>query len=216
MNQRPLVRIVIADDHPITRAGLSAVIANRKDMCIVGEATNGCEAIHLCQQHRPDVILMDMSMPDGGGLQAIRDIRAEFSAARIVVFSIDDGDETIYQAMKAGARGYLLKDAPATVLLETIMAVADGQTVLPGEVAAKLAGRLHQRDLTKREQEILEHIVAGRSNSEIGSTLFISEGTVKSHVNSLLEKLHVTDRTQAAVAALQRGLVRNSSRNFAD
>ncbi|MCW3054269.1 MAG: two component transcriptional regulator, LuxR family [Chthonomonadales bacterium] len=216
MNQRPLIRIVIADDHPITRSGLSAVIAGRKDMCVVGEASNGCEAIHLYQQHRPDVVLMDMSMPDMDGLQATRAIREECSTARIIVFSIADGDETIYQAMKAGARGYLLKDVPAAVLLETIVAVADGQTVLPGEVAAKLAGRLHQRDLTHREQEILEHIVAGQSNSEIGSALFISEGTVKSHVNSLLEKLHVTDRTQAAVAALQRGLVRNPSRNFAE
>jgi len=216
MNQRPLIRIVIADDHPMMRAGLSAVIACQKDMYIVGEASNGCEAIHHYQLHRPDVVLMDMSMPDMDGLQATRAIREECSAARIVIFSIDEGDETIYQAMKAGVRGYLLKGAPAAVLLETIRAVADGQTVLPGEVAAKLAGRLHQRDLTNREQEILEHIVAGQSNSEIGSALFISEGTVKSHVNSLLDKLHVTDRTQAAVAAIQRGLVRTSLRSFAD
>jgi len=216
MDQRPLIRIVIADDHPMTRAGLSAVIAGRKDMCLVGEASNGCEAVHLCRQHRPDVVLMDMSMPQMDGLQATRAIRAECSTARIVVFSISDGDETIYQAMKAGVRGYLLKDTPTAAVLEAIMAVADGQTVLPSEVAAKLAGRLHQRDLTTREQEILEHIVAGQSNSEIGSALFISEGTVKSHVNSLLEKLHVTDRTQAAVAALQRGLVRRSSGRFAE
>ena len=216
MNQRPLIRIVLVDDHPMTRAGLSAVIATRKDMCVVGEASNGCEAIRLYQQLRPDVVLMDMWMPNMDGLQATRAIRAECSAARIIVFSIAEGDETIYQAMKAGARGYLLKDAPAAVLLETIQAVAEGHTVLPGEVAAKLAGRLHQRDLTKREQEILEHIVAGRSNSEIGSTLFISEGTVKSHVNSLLDKLHVTDRTQAAVSAIQRGLVRTSHPSFTD
>ena len=176
-------------------------------MRVVGGASNGREAVTLYRHYTPDVMLMDLSMPQMDGLQASRAIHAEFPGARIVIFSVSSGDEILYQAMRAGARAFLLKDAPASLLLETIEAVASEQTVLPGDLAAKLAARLHIRDLTSREQEVLEQIVAGKTNNEIGSLLFISEGTVKSHVNRILDKLHVHDRTQAALTAIKRGLV---------
>ncbi len=207
MSERPCIRLIIAEDHPMTREGLCAVLSRREDMRVVGEASNGQEAVDLYRLHKPDVVLMDMSMPQMDGLQATRAINAEFPTARIIVFSTWDGDETIYQVMRAGAKAYLLKDAPAAVLLETIEAVASGKTVLPGELAAKIANHLTLRDLTHREQEVLEQIVAGKTNSEIGSLLLISEGTVKSHVNRILDKLKVTDRTQAAMTAIKRGLV---------
>ena len=207
MAERPSIRILVTEDHPITRAGLIAVISQHPRLCLVGEAHDGHEAVNLYRLHKPDIVLMDMRMPQMDGLEATRAICAEFPSARIVVFSISDGDETIYQAIKAGAKAYLLKDAPLPLLLETIEAVFAGQTILPGQIAAKLTGRLLLRDLSAQEHEILEHIVAGKSNREIGSALFISEGTVKSHVNTILHKLQVTDRTQAAVTALQRGIV---------
>ena len=207
MMQRPCIRVLVADDHPLTREGLRVVIARRPEMCVVAEAANGLEAIDLYRIHRPDIVLMDLSMPKLDGLEASRMLLREFSGARIIVFSASGGDETIYQALRAGAHAYLLKETPACVLLETIEAVSAGHTYVPPEVASKLAGRLHIRDLTGREIEVLEQIVAGKTNSEIGSLLFISEGTVKSHVNRILDKLHVNDRTQAAMTAIRRGLV---------
>jgi two-component system NarL family response regulator len=216
LSQHPSIRILIVDDHPMTRAGLAAVIACSPEMCVVGEAGNGQEAVSLYRLHRPDVVLMDMYMPQMDGLEATRAILADFSTARIIIFSILDGDETIYQAMKSGARAYLLKETQAARLLESIQAVAAGQTVLPNEVAAKLTGRLPLKELTAREQEVLGYIVAGKTNSEIGSALFICEGTVKSHVNSLLAKLQVTDRTQAAVTAIRRGLIPPQWKDYFD
>jgi len=207
MNQQPTVRILVVDDHPMTREGLCAVLSRLPENRIIAEGNNGLEAIDLYRLHQPDIVLMDLSMPQLDGLQATRAIVKEFPEAQIVIFSASDGDDTIYQAMRAGARSYLLKDTPAAFLLEAIAQVAAGNTYLPADLAAKLAGRLHLRDLTEREQEVLEQIVAGRTNSEIGANLFISEGTVKSHVNRILDKLHAHDRTQAAMTAIRRGLV---------
>lgn len=189
------------------RSGLKAVITSSQAMCLVGEASTGCEAIGLYRELRPDLVLMDMSMPLMDGLKATRAIREEFPTARILIFSISTGDETIYRAIQAGARGYLFKDTSVPMMLKSIEDAVDGQMIIPNEVAVKLTGHLQLRDLTSRELEVLELIVAGKSNSEIGEILFICEGTVKSHVNRLLEKLHVADRTQAAVAAIRRGLV---------
>ena len=207
MSARTAIRILIAEDHPLTREGLCAVIARREGMEIVGQACNGQEAIDLYRTHLPDVVLMDLSMPQIDGLQATRAIHAEFPGTRILIFSASDSEETVYQALRAGARAYLLKEMPVAVLLEAIEAVMAGQTYLSPELAAKLAGRLPLRDLTSREHEVLEQIMAGKTNGEIGAVLFISEGTVKSHVNRILYKLDVNDRTQAALTALKRGLV---------
>lgn len=207
MSKRPTIRLIVVDDHPMMREGLCAAISRNVEVSVVGEARDGQEAIDLYRLHRPDVVLMDLSMPQMDGMAAARAIREEFPDAGIIIFSASSGDETVYQALRAGARAYLLKDASAEALLEAVEAVAAGQTYLPPELAMKLAGRLNARDLTQREQEVLEQIVAGKTNLEIATSLFISEGTVKSHVNRILDKLQVHDRTQAAMVALKRGLV---------
>ncbi len=202
-----LIRILIADDHAVVREGLAAMIARRADMQVAAEAEDGRRAVELARQLKPDVILMDLRMPEMGGVEAITHIRAARPAARIIVLTTYDGDEDIYRALQAGAEAYLLKDTPRDELLEAIRAVHAGQKRIPAEVAAKLAVRLTAEALTPRELEVLKLIVAGRSNKEIGAALGIAEGTVKIHVNNLLGKLGVTDRTQAVTEALKRGIV---------
>lgn len=202
-----MIRILIADDHPIVREGLAAMINRRSDMTVVGEAGTGREAVELFRREKPDVTLMDLQMPELGGVQAITAIRAEFPSARFVVLTTFDGDEDIYRALQAGAQAYLLKDTPREELLDAIRAVQAGQKRIPSEVAAKLADHLTASELTEREREVLKLIVAGKSNKEIGAALGIAEGTVKIHVNNLLAKLGVSDRTQAVTEALKRGLV---------
>lgn len=202
------IRILIADDHPIVREGLAALIARRPDMCVAAEADNGADAVELALQHRPDVLLFDLRMPLVSGVEAIERIRAQWPQARVIVVTTFDGDEDIVRALRAGAKAYLLKDTPREDLLETIRAVHAGQTRIPPAVAAKLAARMSAGpDLTQREREVLELIVAGKSNREIGVALSIGEGTVKAHVNSILGKLGVADRTQAVTTAIQRGIV---------
>lgn len=201
------IRILIADDHAVVREGLAAMIARRADMQVVAEAENGRQAVELARRHRPDVILMDLRLPELSGVAAIRQITAEVPAARVIVLTTFDGDEDIYRALQAGAKAYLLKDTPREALLEAIRAVHAGHKRIPSEVAAKLAERLLAPELSARELDVLRLIVAGRSNKEIGAALGISEGTVKVHVNSLLGKLGVADRTQAVTEALKRGLV---------
>jgi two-component system NarL family response regulator len=206
MSDRP-IRVLIADDHPIVRDGLNAVINDQADMEVVAEAANGQEAVELAQQHRPDVLLIDLRMPRLDGLETIQRIRAQWPQARIVILTTYDGDEDIYRALQAGAQAYLLKDSPRADLLDTIRVVRAGRKRIPFEVAAKLAERISASELTDRELEVLELIVAGCSNKEIGQALVIAEGTVKAHVNSILSKLGVHDRTQAATEALRRGIV---------
>jgi two-component system NarL family response regulator len=184
------------------------MIERRPDMTVVGEAATGREAVAAYRAARPDVVLMDLRMPDMTGVEAIGAIRGEFPGARIIVLTTYDGDEDIYRGLQAGARAYLLKDAPRDDLLDAIRAVHAGQSRIPPAVAARLAERvLAGPELTARELEVLRGIVAGRSNKEIGAALGISEGTVKAHVNSILGKLGVADRTQAVTTALQRGIV---------
>lgn len=201
------IRIVIADDHPIVREGLAAMLNRRADMQVVAEASNGTEAVALALQHKPEIILMDLRMPELGGVAAIEKILATWPEARVVVITTYDGDEDIYRALRAGAKAYLLKDTPREEILDTVRAVHAGQKRLLPEVAAKLAERLTTPELTERELEVLRLIVAGKSNKEIGAALTIGEGTVKAHVNNLLGKLGVSDRTQAVTEALKRGLV---------
>ena len=201
------IRVMVVDDQTVVRQGFAALINTVPDMTVVGEATTGHEAVELYRQHRPDVTLMDLRMPGMGGVEAITAIRREFPAARVIVLTTYDGDEDIYRSLQAGAQGYLLKDVFFEDLEAAIRAVHAGQRRIPAAIAERLAGRVGGSELTGRELEVLAEIVRGRSNKEIAAALKISEATVKSHVNNILSKLGVNDRTQAATTALQRGIV---------
>jgi len=207
MNPVAPIRILIADDHPVVREGLAAMIKRRTDMTVVAEANHGQEAVALFHQHQPDVVLMDLRMPEMDGVEAILTIREQTPEARVIVLTTYDTDEDIYRALRAGAKAYLLKDTPREELLDTIRAVSAGRTRVPSDVAAKLVERVSSETLTAREVDVLRLIVAGHSNREIATLLYISEGTVKTHVNHILMKLGVSDRTQAVTTALKRGLV---------
>jgi two-component system, NarL family, response regulator len=202
-----LIRVMVVDDHPVVRYGLVAIIQRAGDMKVVAEASSGDEAVNFCRAAKPDVVLMDLRMPGMDGVAAITALKDECPRVRTIIVTTFDGDEDIYRGIRAGAKGYLLKDAPREELLDAIRAVYAGQTRIPPEIAAKLADRVHRPELTLREKEVLELIAAGKSNQEIGAQLFITEGTVKAHVNSILTKMHVKDRTQAATQAIERGLV---------
>lgn len=184
-----------------------ALLKTVSDVEVVAEAPDGRQAIEQFRMYKPDVTLMDLRLPSLGGVDAIAAIRGEFPAARFIVLTTFDGDEDIYRALQAGARGYLLKGMDADELIDAIRVVHSGKTRIPAPVAQRLAGRVGGQELTARETDVLKQIVAGKSNKEIGVALFISEATVKTHINSLLGKLGVADRTQAATTALQRGIV---------
>ena len=202
-----LIRMLIADDHLVVRMGLRSMIDTQPGMGVVAEAANGREAIELFRQHKPDIALMDLRMPVMGGVEATIAIREEFPDARVIVLTTYDGDENIYRALRAGAMAYLLKDISRAEFLDDVRAVYSGQYRIPPAVAARLAQRLPYAELSCRELDVLKLIVEGLSNKEIASALAISESTVKNHVNSLLGKLRVNDRTQAATMALRRGIV---------
>jgi DNA-binding NarL/FixJ family response regulator len=201
------IRVMVVDDQGVVRQGIVALINTVPDMTVIAEATNGQEAVELFRSHQPDVTLMDLRMPVVGGVEAITRIRREFPNARVVVLTTFDGDEDIYRSLQAGAQGYLLKDMFFDELEDAVRKVHAGARRIPTIVAERLAERMGGSDLTGRELEVLEQIVRGKSNKEIGSLLNISEATVKSHINNILGKLGVSDRTQAATTALQRGLV---------
>ena len=201
------LRVIIADDHPIVREGLHAVVSDQPDMIVVGQAATGAEAVDLALSLRPDVVLLDLRMPELNGVDAIAAIRAGWPEARVLVLTTYDGDEDIYRALQAGAQAYLLKDTPRAELLEAIRAVARGQKRIPPEVAARLVQRIGGPTLTEREVDVLRLMAKGGSNKDIGAALHISEGTVKFHVNNILGKLGVDDRTQAVTIALQRGII---------
>lgn len=202
------IRILIAEDHAVVRQGLAAIIKDEVDMVVVAQATNGQQAVELYQQHQPDVVLMDLKMPKLEGVEAIGLIRGAFSHAHIIILTTYDGDEDIYRGLQAGARGYLLKDATAEELLDAIRLVHQGQKYIPSQVAVKLAERINSTDLTDRELDVLRLLVIGKSNYDIGTALSISERTVKFHINNIFNKLGVSDRTQAVIHALKRGLAR--------
>lgn len=201
------VRLLVVDDHHIVRQGLIALLATVPEMQVVAQASDGRQALALFRQHQPDVTLMDLRMNSMNGVETTKAIRAEFPNARIIVLTTFDGDEDIYRALQAGAKGYLLKGMDTDELLAAIRAVHSGKSRIPASVAERLAERMNTPALTERETEVLRLIVGGNSNKEIAAVLFISEATVKTHINSLLSKLGVTDRTQAATTALQRGIV---------
>ncbi len=201
------IKLLVIEDHHIVRQGLIALLNAVPDMAVIAEAANAEAGIELFCQHQPDITLMDLRLPDVGGAEAVARIRRQFPEARIIVLTTFDGDEDIYRALQAGARGYLLKGMSSDELLDAIRAVHAGKKRIPPAVAERLATRMSGSELTGREMAVLELIVGGKSNKEIGHQLSISEATVKTHINNLLGKMGVTDRTQAATAAIQRGLV---------
>jgi len=207
MSNSAPIRVMLADDHPIVCLGLATMIDSQPDMTVVAQAANGREAVKLFEQHQPDVTLIDLRMPEQSGLDAIRDIRESHPTACFIVLTTYQGDEDIHRALAAGAQGYLLKGMPHGELLDAIRRVHSGSRYLPAPVRDSLASRPPGPDLSPRELQILELIVKGMSNKQIGDRLGITEGTVKWHVNSILGRLNVSDRTQAAVAALNRGIV---------
>jgi two-component system, NarL family, response regulator len=207
MNSASPINVLLVDDHVVVRMGLRSMIESEACMRVVGEAGNGEEALDLFRKLKPDVVLMDLRMPRVGGVEAITAIRAHDPKAHILVLTTYDGDESIYQALKAGAQGYLLKDVPKEEFIVALRKVAEGEYYLPQNVAARLAKRVPSGDLSPREMEVLRLIVQGHSNKEIADSLHLSESTVKNHVNSLFTKLQVKDRTQAATVALKRGMV---------
>lgn len=202
------IRILMADDHAVVREGLVALVNRQPDMVVVAEAGNGREAVILWQEQHPDVVVLDLRMPELDGVGAIEQIRALDSRAKIIVLTTFDGDEDIYRGMRAGARAYLLKDAHKEELLDCIRRVHAGEIFMPSSIAAKLAERVAGEALSRREIEVLGLITGGQSNKEIGSHLHISETTVKTHVKNIFAKLHVTSRTEAIATARRRGFIR--------
>ncbi|WP_442932760.1 response regulator [Microcoleus sp. herbarium13] len=207
IQQSNMIRVLIADDHAIMRQGLAALLEQEPDLTVVAQASNGQEALTKFRQYQPDVTLMDVRMPQMDGVEAITALRTEFEAARIVVFTAYDGDEDIYRGLRAGAKSYLLKDTEPDELFLAIRTVVSGKKYISSAVGAKLADRMNTPQLSDRELEVIRLIVTGKCNHEISKILHISESTVKFHINNILGKLGVTDRTQAAIAALKRGMV---------
>ena len=208
-SQKVRIRVLIADDHGVVREGLASMInRNRADMTVVGEASNGREALDLWQQELPDVTLLDLRMPEMDGVDVIKEIRAKDKSARIIVLTTFDGDEDIYRAIRAGAKGYLLKDITREALMDSIRRVHMGETCVPLHLIAKLTDRVSGETLSERELEVLRLMAKGKSNKEIATALFISEGTVKSHGKSIFAKMNVTTRTEAVTEATRRGFLR--------
>ncbi len=201
------IRVLIADDHTTVLAGLASIINLQPDMAVVAEAANGADAVRLWREHAPAVTMLDLRMPKLDGVGALGEIRRLDPAAKIIVLTTYDSDSDIYRAVKAGARGYLLKDAGREDLLNCIRRVSAGETCIPQTLLQKLALGLSAETLTARELEVLALLSRGKSNKEIGAALYISEFTVKGHLRSIFAKLNVTSRTEAATAASRRGLV---------
>lgn len=207
MSPPAAIRVAIVDDHPVVRFGLAAIINLQGDMAVVGEAGTGEDACALCERHAPDVVLMDLRLPGMSGVETIRAIRERHPATRIIVLTTYDGDGDIRRALDAGAHAYLLKAMSHGEVTAAIRKVHAGSRVIPEPVSRTLAGVYPRSQLSRREIEVLELIASGLSNREIGTALGITEGTVKWHVNAILGRLDVGDRTEAIVAALQRGLI---------
>jgi DNA-binding NarL/FixJ family response regulator len=207
MSDSKSIRIFSIDDHPLMREGIAAIIRNEPDMLLVAEASNGREAIQGFREHRPDITLMDLRLPDIGGIDAMVAIRTEFADARIIMLTTFEGDVEIRRALQAGAAGYMLKTMPRRQLVEMIRRVHAGKKHIPPEIAAHLAEHMSDESLSKREVDVLQKIAGGNRNSDIAALLFISEETVKGHVKHIMEKLGASDRTEAVAIGLRRGII---------
>ena len=201
------IRVLCVDDHPLMREGIAAVVQHEPDMLLVGEASSGREAIDAFRRHRPDITLMDIRLPDIGGIDSMIAIRTEFPYARVIMLTTFEGDAEIKRALEAGAQGYMLKSMPRKQLVEMIRRVHAGKKHIPPEVAAHLAEHLGNEMLSKREIEVLKKIAGGNRNSDIAALLFISEETVKGHVKHIMEKLGASDRTEAVAIGIRRGII---------
>jgi two-component system, NarL family, response regulator len=207
MKKAARIKVLIVDDHPIMRVGIAAIIEATPDMTVVAQAGSGEEAIELFEKHLPDITLMDLRLPGMSGVDAVRTVIEGHADAKFVVLTTYEGDEDIHQALEAGARSYIIKGMPHEALVSALRRVHSGGRFLPQPVSRALNSRIPNCDLSAREREVLDLIVRGRSNKEIASDLGITESTVKCHVSVILMRLNVSDRTQAVVTALQRGLV---------
>jgi DNA-binding NarL/FixJ family response regulator len=208
MTHTEKMTVMVVDDHPLMRVGIAAIINARSDMAVIAQAGTGEEAVTLYQRHKPDITLMDLRLPgDMGGVEAIAAIRKAAPQARFIVVTTYEGDEDIHRALEAGAQGYIIKGMPYQTLVELLQRVHAGRRFLPLPVTRALAARTPDSELSSRELEVLRLLVGGNSNKDIANVLGITEATVKSHVSTILIRLNVSDRTQAVVTAIQRGLV---------
>jgi DNA-binding NarL/FixJ family response regulator len=205
--EKAMIRVLCVDDHPLVREGVARKIGRQPDMKVIGAASTGEEAVELYKRYRPDVVLMDLQLPQMQGLRAIELIRQDDADARIIVLTMYGGDEDIYRAIQAGAASYLLKDSLSNDLIDTVRAVYRGERPIPADVASRLAVRAGQAGLSPREIEVLKLIALGKRNKEIGDTLGITQETVQTHIKRLFTKLDVHDRTAAVMVALSRGFV---------
>ena len=206
-NANASIRVLVADDHPVVRTGLAAVLVQQPDLELVAEAENGERAVAMYREHQPDVCLMDLRMPVMDGVEAIRTIMTEFPGARILALTTYEGDADIRRALEAGARGYLLKDMLLTDVIRAVRAVHGGERVIPNAVAARLAEFPERSDLTERELEVLQFVARGLSNKEVARAIGRTDETVKIHLKNVFAKLDVADRTEAVTVALTRGLI---------
>lgn len=207
MNNPTQIRILCVDDHPLMREGIAAIIRNEPDMVLVAEASNGREAIQGYREHRPDIALMDLRLPDISGIDAVIAIRTEYPSAKVIMLTTFEGDSEIQRALEAGAQGYMLKSMSRKQLVEMIRRVHAGRKHIPPEVAAHLAEHLGEETLSKREVEVLDKVAGGNRNSDIAALLFISEETVKGHIKHIMEKLGASDRTEAVAIGVRRGII---------